>query len=103
MPLTFSSIDSFRRSYFLKTLRKAGIAFLLIKYSPKARTGTITTNVVASAPPITYAIMIEKMSIRGLRIAVRIIIINDICTFDTSVVILVTRDEDENLSMFSKE
>ena len=52
---------------------------------------------------MTYAITVEKMSIKGERIAVRMIIIKDICTFAISVVIRVTRDEEENLSIFSKE
>ena len=47
--------------------------------------------------------MNEKMIIRGERIAVRIIIMNAICTLLTSVVIRVTSDADENLSMFSNE
>jgi hypothetical protein len=49
------------------------------------------------------AIMMEKTNISGLLIAVLMIIIKPICTLATSVVILVTRDADENLSMFSKE
>ena len=58
---------------------------------------------VAKAPPIMYAIMMEKISIRGARTAVRMIIIYAICTLLTSVVIRVTREAEENLSMFSKE
>lgn len=45
----------------------------------------------------------EKMSIKGPRIATRMIIMKDICTFTTSVVMRVTRLDTENLSMFSKE
>ena len=54
-------------------------------------------------PPIINAIVKEKINISGLRIASRISIINASWTFITSVVILVTKDEVENLSMFSKE
>ena len=45
----------------------------------------------------------EKISISGPRMAMRMIIIKDIWTLTTSVVIRVTRLETENLSMFSKE
>ena len=75
---TFSSIDSLRRSYFLKTLRKAGIAFLATIKRPKPSKGITTTNEVASAPPIIYAIIIEKISNIGARTAILIIIIYDI-------------------------
>ena len=47
--------------------------------------------------------MKEKISISGPRVATRMIIIKDICTFMTSVVIRVTKLETENLSMFSNE
>ena len=100
---TFSSMDSFMRSYFLKTARNTGIAFLPIMIRPKASTGTITTKLVASAPPMIYAMTTEKMSISGERTAMRISIINDICTLLTSVVMRVTSEEEENLSIFSKE
>ena len=72
MARTFSSIDSFNRSYFLKTLRNAGIAFFATRNSPTIRSGTTITNVPASAPPMIYAMVIEKTNISGHRIAVRI-------------------------------
>ena len=46
-----------------------------MRISPTVRTGMTTTNAVASAPPITYAITTEKISISGQRTAVRMIII----------------------------
>ena len=79
------------------------MAFRLMRKRPNARNGTITTKDVARAPPMIYAIIMQKMSIRGALIAVLIIIIKDICTFATSVVSRVTRDDVENLSIFSKE
>ena len=54
----------------------------------------------SSSSPRRNAMTTEKISIRGLRIAVRISIIKDICTLTTSVVRRVTSDEDENLSIF---
>ena len=96
-------MDSLSLSYFLNTALNAGIAFFATRRSPQTRNGTTTTNVRASFPPMINAIIIEKMNISGLRTAVLIIIINDICTFDTSVVSLVTSEAEENLSMFSNE
>ena len=43
---TFSSIDSLRRSYFLNTLRNAGIANFATNIRPKARTGILDGNPV---------------------------------------------------------
>ncbi len=43
-------------------------------------TGITITKALAKAPPMTYAIIIENTSIRGLRTAVRITIIKDIWT-----------------------
>ena len=63
----------------------------------------MTTKEVARAPPIIYAITKENTSIRGALTAMRMSIIYAICTFVTSVVILVTREDVENLSMLEKE
>ena len=52
IPRTFSSMDSFIRSYLRKTARKAGIACRAMVISPTASTGTTTMKVVASAPPM---------------------------------------------------
>lgn len=103
IPRTFSSMDSFSRSYLRNTERKAGIAFLAIMSSPKTSTGMMITKEVASAPPIMNAMIIEKISISGARTAVRIVIIYASCAFDTSVVRRVTSDEDEKRSIFANE
>jgi len=63
----------------------------------------MTTKDSASLPPMINAITIANIITRGARIAIRIIIINAIWALATSVVIRVTRDVEENLSMFSKE
>ena len=99
MPRTFSSMDSFSLSYFLNTLRNAGSAYLPISSRPNTSTGTTTTKVIASLPPIRNAMMIENVSISGARTAMRISIMNAICTLLISVVRRVTSDEVENLSM----
>ena len=103
IPRTFSSIDSLSLSYFLKTARKAGIASLPIITSPTAITGTTITNVVAREPPEINAITIAKANIRGALTAILIAIMKAFWTVVISVVILVTRDEVENLSMFPNE
>ena len=72
MAMTFSSTDSFRRSYLRNTLRNAGIALRETIMSPKTSTGTTTTNIIASAPAIVYAIIIANTNISGLRMATRI-------------------------------
>ena len=103
MPFTFSCIDSFRASYFLNTFLNNGIAWLITIKRPNPSTGIVRRKTSARRPPMYKAITKEKMIIRGLRKARRISIMYASCTFVTSVVILVTRDEVENLSMFSKE
>ncbi len=96
-------MDSLSLSYFLKTREKAGIANFATRISPVARNGTITTNESASFPPMINAMIIEKVSSSGERTAMRIVNMNAICTLVTSVVILVTSDVDEKLSIFSNE
>ena len=78
-----------------------GSALRTIMIRPKARNGTTTTNISASFPPMIQAITMENRNISGPRTATRIIIIKAFCTLKTSVVMRVTSDEDENLSMFS--
>ena len=95
-------MDSFSRSYFLNTRRKAGIARLPMKNNPTPSTGMTTAKVAASRPPIYAAITTEKISISGQRIAIRISIIYAIWTLEVSVVRRVTSDEDEKWSMFVK-
>ena len=76
--LTFSSTDSLRLSYFLNTFLNAGIANFAISKSPKIKIGTTITKVNANFPPIINDIMIEKINIKGERIAVLITIKKDI-------------------------
>ena len=71
--------------------------------SPNTSTGTTTTKVSASLPPMIKAMMMQNKNMSGQRMAMRIIIINDIWTLDMSVVMRVTREAEENLSIFSKE
>ena len=73
----------------------------LMSRNPSASNGMTTANVKASQPPMTVAMTTEKISISGLRTAVRISIMKAICTLATSVVIRVTSDEEENLSMLA--
>ena len=49
------------------------------------------------------AMVIAKMSMKGDLTAVLITIMNEFCTLVMSVVILVTSEDVENLSMFPKE
>ena len=79
------------------------MALRLIMRSPKTRKGMMTTKEKASVPPLTKAIMIEKIKSKGARTAMRMIIMKAIWALLTSVVIRVTREVEENLSMFSKE
>ena len=79
------------------------MAARITRISPMLRSGMVTRKIIARRPPMAKPMMKEKISISGPRMATRMIIINDICTFTTSVVIRVTRLETENLSMFSKE
>ena len=48
-------------------------------------------------------ITVAKISIISARTAIRIIIMNACCTFDTSVVRRVTRDDVEKRSIFENE
>ena len=103
MPEMFSWTDSFNESYFLKTLVKTFIACLTIKNNPKATIGTSPTKMKPINPPPTKVITAEKISIKGALTTIRIIIWKAFCTLLISVVILVTKDEAENLSIFWKE
>ena len=87
----------------IETARNAGIALRAIISRPNMSTGTTTTKVSASLPPMMKAITMQNMNINGQRIAMRIIIMNDIWTLLTSVVIRVTSEAEENLSIFSNE
>ena len=85
------------------TRRNRGVAARITRNSPMLKIGMVNRKIIASRPPMINPMANEKTSIRGQRIATRIIIMYAICTFMMSVVIRVTRLETENLSMFSKE
>ena len=103
MAWTFSCTESFSASYLRNTWRKIGVAARTTRIRPIVSRGIVTRKIIARRPPMTKPITKEKIIISGLRIATRMIIIKDICTLKTSVVMRVTRLETENLSMFSKE
>ncbi len=63
------------------TARNAGMASRAMKNSPTTSTGTMTTKVSASLPPIMNAMMMEKIIISGARTAMRMHIMYAICTF----------------------
>ena len=79
------------------------MVFEITTISPNTKIGATIRNIHAIFPPMTKAITKANISIRGQRIAILISIINAFWTFVTSVVSLVTKDDVENLSMFSKE
>ena len=103
IPLMFSCTDSLSLSYFLNTLTNTGLTTLIILKRPNPRIGTTTANIRDNFPPSFIDITNAKISINGHRTAILIIIIKANCTLFTSVVILVTRLEEENLSMFENE
>ena len=70
---------------------------------PQASTGMATANTSESVPPLCHTMIMAKMNMMGALTQMRIIIWNDICTFCTSVVILVISDGVENLSISAKE
>ena len=85
------------------TRRKMGVALRITRTRAMPSRGIVTRKIMARRPPMAKPMMKEKISISGPRMATRMIIIKDICTLMTSVVIRVTRLETENLSMFSNE
>ena len=103
IPLTFSWMESFSLSYLRNTRRNSGITVRATAYSPSASSGTSAINTNARRPPITNDMVSAKISISGARTAIRIIIMNAICTLVISVVSRVTSDEVENRSIFSNE
>ena len=103
MALTFSCTDSLSLSYFLNTRLKSGMVFRITKISPSASTGTSITKIHAMRPPIMKAIANAKMSIKGALTAMRMSMLKAKEMLVTSVVSLVTSDDVENLSIFSKE
>ena len=79
------------------------MVFHMMKKSRNASGGMTPTKIQARLPPMTNAMITEKIIIIGLLTATRMIIMNAICTLVMSVVIRVTSEGVENLSMFSKE
>ena len=79
------------------------MAFFITIKRTIVRNGITTMKIQARLPPMINAITTEKISIIGQRNAVRTSIIYENCTLFTSVVIRVTSEGVENLSMFSNE
>ena len=96
-------MDWLRASYFLKTLVKTFIALLIMKKKPNATIGTRAANKNPIIPPPTKVITAEKININGALTTIRIIIWKPIWMLLISVVILVTKDEAENLSILVNE
>ena len=63
--------------------------------SPTPSTGTISRKMAAIRPPEAKAMTKEKINISGQRMAMRMTIMYAFCTWVTSVVSRVTRDETE--------
>ena len=70
---------------------------------PMARIGRTMTNTRERIPPALKAIIEAKISIIGLRTNILILIVKSCCTLCTSVVSLVMREEELNLSISEKE
>ena len=70
----FSWMEAFKASYLRNTRRNKGMVFRMMKNSPTPRKGMITRKIQAIFPPMTKPMIKEKISIRGLRTAVRMII-----------------------------
>ena len=96
-------MDSFMSSYLGKSFWNIGSAFHMMMSSAMTSTGMTAMKIHARFPPITNAMTAAKTIITGHLTAMRTIIIYAICKFQTSVVIRVTSEGVENLSMFSKE
>ena len=79
------------------------IANFPINKRPIIINGIIATKMKTMLPPAIIAIIAEKIIINGALITIRIHIWNDIWTLLTSVVILVIKLEDENLSMLANQ
>lgn len=79
------------------------MAFFIIRNSSSDSGGMTPRNIQPRLPPMTNVITSENISISGQRTAMRIIIIKENCTLFTSVVMRVTSDGVENLSIFSNE
>ena len=103
IPETFSCTEALRASYFLNTLVKTFIAARMIKNNPNPTSGMSPIKMKAIKPPLMNAITAENIIISGALTTIRIIIAKAICTCETSVVILVTKEAIENLSILANE
>ena len=101
--LTFSCMELLRLSYFLNTDLKSGITFFIIRNNPNIKNGIIPTKIQESFFPTRIEAVTAKISISGLRTAIRMIIIKATCTLVTSVVRRETSEAVEILSMLAKE
>ena len=99
----FSCTELFSASYFLKMRLNSGNTYRTIPNRIAAKKGTMIRKISAISELIRQAITTEKIIISGTRTAIRISIPKAFCTLVTSVVIRVTREEVENLSMSAKE
>ena len=79
------------------------MAFFAMSRRPATSTGTTTTKVSASLPPMMKAMVMAKRNISGARTATRMIIMKAIWTLLMSVVMRVTSEAEEKRSIFSKE
>ena len=79
------------------------MAFVAIITRVVPRIGVTTANIHAILPAMRNAMISAKISMNGARTAILVNIMNAFCTFVTSVVILVTSELVENLSMLSNE
>ena len=61
------------------------------------------TKIIASQPPIIKPAIKAEINIKGARTAMRMSIINAICTLEISVVRRVTKDDEENASIVVNE
>ena len=77
----FSSIELFNASNLGNPSLNKGIVIFAIVNKPIPKTGITIKKITAIFPPIKYAIVNEKIKFSGALIAVRISIINAICTF----------------------
>ena len=99
----FSWMDSFIASYFLNTFAKMGSTFLKMRKRPTPSTGMMARKMSAIFQLMVKDMMTDTTNMMGLRTAMRMIIMNAFWMLTTSVVILVTRLDAENLSMLAKE
>lgn len=74
MAWIFSCTERFSRSYLRNTFLNRGIVRAVTKASPAPRNGTTNRKIQAIRPPMRKAMAKANTSIRGARMAVRMII-----------------------------